>query len=78
MHTQVNTAETCTKIFSMNWRLYLHIFCLSNIAAYCSMKFSFPKTLKICDFKPCANKRTFRMETLEYEDDENVFKFLVL
>ena len=71
-------AETYTKIFSMKWQFYQYIFRLSNITAYCSMTFSFPKMPKICDFQPYANKRMFQMKTLEYEDDKKIFEFLVL
>ena len=79
MHTKVYTAETCTKIFSMKWRFHQYLIPLSNIAAYCSMKlFSFFKTPKICDLQPCANKHTFRMKTLKYEDDKKIVEFLVL
>ena len=79
MHTQVDTTETYTKIFSMKWRIYQYIFRLSNIAAYWSIKlFSFPKMPKICDFQPCANKHTLRMQTLEYKDNKTIFEFLVL
>ena len=79
MHTQVNKAETCIKIFSMKWRFYQYILRLLNIAVYCSMNlFSFPKTQKNRDFQPCANKRMFRMKTLKYEDDKKTFEFLVL
>ena len=33
-HTQVDTAETCTKIFSMKRRFYQYTFYLLKIAAY--------------------------------------------
>ena len=39
---------------------------------------SFVKMPKICDFQPCANKRTFQMKTLEYKDNKNIFEFIVL
>ena len=72
-------AETYTKIFSIKRRFHQYTFCLSNIAAYRRMNlFSFAKMPKICDLQPCANKRTFQMKTLEYEDDKKIFEFLVL
>ena len=39
MHTQVNRAETCTKIFSMKRRFHQCTFYLLKIVAYSSMKF---------------------------------------
>ena len=79
MHTQVDMAETCTKIFSMKWQFHQYTICLLKIAAYCSIKlFSFNKTLKICDLQQCVNKCMFQTETLEYKDDAKIFEFFEL
>ena len=79
MHTQVDMAETCTKIFSMKQQFHQYTFYSLKIVAYCSMKlFSSPKTPKICNLQPCANKHTFLPKTLEYEDNKKIFKSLEL
>ena len=59
MHTQVDRAETYTKIFSIKQRFHQYTFYLLKVVAYSSMKFSSPKTLKIYDLQPCANKARF-------------------
>ena len=75
----VDTAEICTKFFSMKWQFHQFIISLLNIAAYCGMElFLFPKMLKIRYLQPCTNKRTYLTKTLEYEDDKNIFEFLEL
>ena len=50
MHTQSRQAETLTKISSMKWQFHQYAVYLLKIAAYSSMKYSFPKMMpKICD-----------------------------
>ena len=34
----------------------------------------FPNTPKICNFQPCANKRTYLMKTIKYKDDKKDFQ----
>ena len=79
MHALVDTAEICTKFFSMKWRFNQYIISLLSIAAYWSMElFLFPKMPKVCNLQPYANKHTYLAKTLEYEDDKSIFEFLEL
>ena len=40
------------------------------LAAYCSFKFPFPKTVIFFYFQPCANKHMYLTNKLEYKDDK--------